>query len=248
MAGINFSGFSANNYSTLFDSLGKSSNQFGTNFLSDWASIRNGSYNKLAKTYYSKERIASREEAADDEETKSVAKANSLFKNDANGLQESISKISDSKLLSSKVTTKDADGNETTDYDRDKIAKALGSFVNDYNSVISKGGDSNSNSVLRYTLAMTTATSRNSSRLEDIGITVGKDNKLSLDESVAKKANVDDIKALFQGQGSYASTIESAAGNIEIAVNAENNKLNNYNAQGSFASFNSMGNIYDNFY
>ena len=59
-----------NNYSTLFSSLnnsgskgsfnmfdisGKSNNSLSTNFYSDYASLKNGSYFKLAKTYYAKQ-------------------------------------------------------------------------------------------------------------------------------------------------------------------------------------------------
>ncbi len=59
-----------NNYSTLFNSLnksgssgsfnmfdisGKSNNSLSTNFYSDYASLKNGSYFKLAKTYYAKQ-------------------------------------------------------------------------------------------------------------------------------------------------------------------------------------------------
>ena len=59
-----------NNYSTLFSSMnnsgskgsfnmfdvsGKSNNSLSTNFYSDYASLKNGSYFKLAKTYYAKQ-------------------------------------------------------------------------------------------------------------------------------------------------------------------------------------------------
>ncbi|MCR5356263.1 MAG: hypothetical protein K6E63_02555 [Lachnospiraceae bacterium] len=59
-----------NNYSTLFSSLnksgssgsfnmfdisGKSNNSLSSNFYSDYASLKNGSYFKLAKTYYAKQ-------------------------------------------------------------------------------------------------------------------------------------------------------------------------------------------------
>ena len=72
-----------NDYSTLFGSLnnssssksfnmfdvsGKSSNSLSSNFYSDYASLKNGSYFKLAKTYYSKqasETASSSEESTD---------------------------------------------------------------------------------------------------------------------------------------------------------------------------------------
>ena len=45
------------NYSYLFQSLSSSGGGMGNlNFLSDYASIRNGSYGKLLKTYYAKQR------------------------------------------------------------------------------------------------------------------------------------------------------------------------------------------------
>ena len=58
------------------------------------------------------------------------------------------------------------------------------SFVEDYNDVVEQAGNSNSKDVLRNAVWMTGITESNENMLSNIGITVGKGNKLELDEEV----------------------------------------------------------------
>ena len=54
-------------------------------------------------------------------------------------------------------------------------------------------------------------TNANSVLLSKSGISIGKDNKLSLDEDTLKKTDVNVLKTLFTGVGSLSDTISSKA-------------------------------------
>ncbi|MBR4169014.1 MAG: hypothetical protein IKR47_04745 [Lachnospiraceae bacterium] len=212
-----------NDYSSLFDSLyGTSSSQnvSSMNFLSDWASVKNGSMAKLSKAYYAKN--SEKAEKADASEIKEAMQANNRIKSDAETLKKSVENI------------KDVDD--------------LKQFVEDYNAMIKSGGDSDNKSVLRNTLSMTQMVSKHSTLLGDLGITIGEDNKLTLDEETAGKADKSVWKSLFSGVGSLGDMIGAKASGIVNAVNTENNKLSNYTQSGTFAGTGSVGNIYDGSY
>lgn len=246
MAGINNIS-SSNDYSSLFASLSTtdSSNSSSSSFLTDWASIKNGSYGKLTKAYYGKNNAPS----IDKEEATKQIKTNTSLKGDASGLESAVNSLTSSKsLFEEKITKKDADGNEIEDYDYDKIYSMVKSFVDNYNSVIKAGADSDNKTILRNTLQMTKLTSSNSNVLSSIGITVGKDNTLSLDETAAKKANISGYKSLFASAGAYGDMIGVNASNIVKAVNAENNKLSNYTSDGTYSSTDYVGKLYDGNY
>lgn len=214
-----------NDYSSLFDSLyGSSSSQStsSSNFLSDWASVKNGSMAKLSKAYYAKNSEKAAKNAASASEIKEAVKANNVVKGDAESLKKSLKDV------------KDID--------------SLKEFVKEYNSMISAGGDSENKGVLRNTLSMTQMVDKHRNTLADLGITIGEDNKLSLDEEAAKKAQSSTYKSLFGGVGSLGDLIASKASGIINSINAENNKLKNYTPAGTYAGTGDVGNIYDGSY
>lgn len=108
---------------------------------------------------------------------------------------------------------------EVWDYDRNAITKAVKSFIEDYNSVVEKAGYSNTKNVLRNAAQMTGMTEANSHLLAKIGITVGKGNKLELDEDSFKKADINTLKTVFNGYSSFAGKIAQKASNISSAAN-----------------------------
>jgi len=62
-----------------------------------------------------------------------------------------------------------ADGNIAKEYDTDKIAKAVSSFVKDYNSLVSSTADSSSRYVLNSASNMVNYTRANADLLKKIG-------------------------------------------------------------------------------
>ena len=188
----------------------------GTFSLSDYASIKNGSYGKLLKAYYSKQDM---EKAAF--RTDSVQKS-TLMKSGADVLKKSADALNNDKLWEKKIIKKkdEKTGEETEveDYDWDAITKAVKSFVEDYNYVIEQAGDFNSRDVLRNAVWVTGITKANEKVLLKAGISVGKGNKLELDEEALKKTDIGTLKTLFTGHNSFSNKVSMKANSISNAA------------------------------
>lgn len=251
-------------YSFLFSNLGSSSSGAANlNFLSDYASIKNGSYGKLMKAYFSETSSENHKAsntvkkktnnmmgtAVSTDDNKTLANVQS--KTDA--LKESADAllVSGSKSLFNKkeITAKDDNGVETTsiDYDKNAIYSAVSSFVNNYNSVVKAADDVNSNSILGRTQIMTNATNANSKLLSKIGITVGSDKTLSLDKDTFMKADMTTVKSLFNGNGSYGYRVSAQASMINYAADNEASKAAFYGENGNYSNPYSSGNIFSSY-
>jgi len=184
--------------------------------LSDYASIKNGSYGKLVKAYYAKQDADKMSSGKD-----SVQKS-TLMKTGADALKKSADALSNASLWEKKkITKKDEKTGEETeveDYDWEAITKAVKSFVEDYNDVIEKSGESNSKDVLRNAVWLTGITESNENVLSKIGISIGKGNKMELDEEALKKSEIGTLKTLFTGHNSFASKVSMKANSISNAA------------------------------
>ena len=125
---------------------------------------------------------------------------------------------------------------EVEDYDWDKITKAVKSFVEDYNDVVKEAGESNTKDVLRNASWMTGMTDKNSNMLAKIGITIGKGNKLELDEDELKKADISSLKTVFTGYNSFVGKTAQKATGIS---NAANRASATYTNNGTYSKTNS---------
>lgn len=201
-------------YSYLFSSLSSSSNSSDTDLtslLSDYSSIKNGSYGKLLKAYYAKQ---AEEESSSAESSESLT----LTKSCADELKASTEELMEESLWEKKeVTTTDSATGEKTvteDYDWDAITEAVENFVEDYNAMVEQAGESDTKGVLRNATWMINTTQSNENLLSKAGITIGSDNKLEVDAEALKEADISTLKTLFCGMGSYADKVAQKAGSI----------------------------------
>lgn len=199
---------SVNSNSNLFLSgLSVSSDNNSFN-LSDYTAIKNGSYGKLLKAYYKKQES---EESSKGDNAQKLT----LMQTSSDSLSRSVQNLMKESLWEKK-TRKEKDETtgeekEVMDYDRGAIAKAVKSFIEDYNDTIEEAGESNTRGVLRNAAWMTSITGSNANLLLKAGITIGKGNKLELDEDILKEADISTLKALFTGYNSYAGQINQKA-------------------------------------
>ena len=127
-----------------------------------------------------------------------------------------------------KKDEKTGEETEVEDYDWDAITKKVKSFIDDYNDVVKEAGESNTKDVLRNASWMTGMTDKTSHLLSKIGITIGKGNKLELDEDELKKADISSLKTVFTGYNSFAGkTAQKAAGILNAANRASATYTNN---------------------
>lgn len=230
------------NYSaSLFSSGNQRSPGGDSNMLGQYMSIKNGSYKKALSSYLKK--MDGKESDTSNSSSSSAATSEKSkileTKKDADALKESAEKLlkTGKNSIWEKVEKEVKDEKtgqmvKVKDYDYDRISKALTEFASSYNSVLESSGKQNDLSVLKKTAFMTGTAKSNKISLSKLGITVGSNNKISVDETKLKSANMDNLKSFFTGSGSFADRIQSKASDIsKAAVNAVN-ALKTYNKGG----------------
>lgn len=222
MSAVNFNDYANyENYNMGYDFsalMGGTANS-SSNLLSDYASIKNGSYGKLLKAYYAKQDAENASMSGDSRQKLT------LMRSSADSLKKSADALNNSSIWEKKkIKKKDEETGEETeveDYDWDSITKAVKSFVENYNAVVVQAGDSDTKNVLRNAMWMTDITDSTEKLLSKVGITIGTGNKLELDEDALKKADVTTLKSLFSGSGSFADKISQKADSLSrVASNA----------------------------
>lgn len=247
-----FYGMNSSMVSSLFGSMNSSSGVNNMSFLTDYASIRNGSYGKLLRAHYKGQTAAVEAEKSKSKNTSvSSKKEDTTTKNEAVSmrnaaadLKSSVNKLADKskgKNLFEKKDIKGEDGKTTQDYDKDAIYKAVKSFVDNYNSTIEAAGNSQNNSVLNKASGMVSLTNNMKNVLGKMGISVASDNKLGINKDDFMKADMEQVKSMFQGTGGYAYQVGSAASSM---INSSNTQI----AQISGSLYTGSGNYGSGFY
>lgn len=189
------------NISSLFGSYAENSSMF-----TDRSLIKSGSYKKLMKAYYAKPE--NKPEKTTNTNNKTVKKAETTeftkVKSEADALKKASEKLVGEEFW------KEADS--------EKIAGAVKDFVKEYNDLVSSSSKVNSKEVSDNMKWMTSLSGTMAKTLGKIGIGVGFDNKLSLDETTLSKANAGTVKSLFEGQYSYGGQIADKAAGVASAT------------------------------
>ncbi len=192
------------------------SNQGSSGFnFADYAAIKNGSYGKLVRSYYqgTAREIESQKAATAYNKTGSTnntAKASSASEIDKTGLGQ-IRKDADQLK-----TSTEALGREDLWKTKDNaaIAGAVKDFAGDYNKVIDQASKVSSKEISQDVKSIKSMTDMFSKVLGKIGVSVGDDGKLSVDEEALKKADSATVRSLFEGNGTYGSQIADKANGI----------------------------------
>lgn len=212
-------------YSSLFSSWqsGSSSNSSGSMGLiglsADYSTISSGSYGKLLSSYYKKMDALEKETEASTE-----TKNRQLVAGNASTLGSAAAELKKMNF---------AEASE------ENSLKAVKSFVSAYNSVIDTADDVDSISVLRNTSWMTNMMSERAGLLSDLGISIGTDNKLSVDEAKWKEADATSKASLFSGHNGLAEKLLYKADRISAAASkAVSNTASAYTPTGDYANIN----------
>ena len=206
--------------SFLFSGLG--SGAAGSNFLGDYASIKNGSYGKLMKAYYGNVNSSGTKVSEGKTKTSNVLdkileqKKNPTVSKEA---QEANSNLTSgiSNLIKS-VSTLQNDATYTASEDgksaADKVVSAIKNYVSQYNDVVSAAKNSNLASKTSHIASMMKGSEANSAKLAEIGITINRDGTLQLNEGKLKGTDISKVQDLFSKEDamSYGSTVMSRLG------------------------------------
>lgn len=229
--------------SYLFSGLGKGTSAASTsNFLSDYAAIKNGSYAKLMKAYYGESR--GNNEAVSSIARKSTSSISSEDAKELNKVQsatDALKESADALLEKGKKSVFDSDNKEA-------VYKAVNDFVTDYNSVINAVNEVDNDTVENRTLNMMRGTLSNSKLLSQVGITLNEDSTLSLDKETFEKANMSTVKSLFNNTGSYGYSVSAQSSLINFAADHALSKTNTYNVNGAYNSAFNNGNLFNTYF
>ena len=228
--------FNNTNYGSLYG-LGSygSTNSIYSN-LSQLSSVRSGAYSKALKAYYGKTNTSGVSQ-------KNVLNNRTFLNNLYASKYDDVTKES-SELISSaqKLTAsgKDSLFANKEEYDSDKAYKAVNSFISEYNSTIDAVDKAENSRIMSTASSLTRMTDIFKKSLSSVGVSVGKDGKLSINEDTFKKADMNSVKSLFGSNGSYAKTVQSTA--QRISSTASQQKVQNIGNYGLYGNYSSYGN------
>ena len=201
---------------------------FSASNFGDLALIKSGVYTKMMKSYVSK---MTEGEGTDDSSTDTGYK----FKNSVSEKLESLRSPKDttaadkankalstikgaaSKLEASAKALSEMDFDTSTKEDMLKAAKT---FVADYNSVLTSTKNTDNESLSRSVKWMKDDIKARDKMFAKIGVSIGSDGALSIDEEKFNEANLSDIRTMFSGSGSIVGkTAQRATGLYNLAAN-----------------------------
>lgn len=202
--GIGLSGFNSGT-SDIYSSLlgGSTGSDASSTLLTDYASIKNGSYGKMMKSYYAK----TKEEEA----------------TSSNGNSKT-TKVDNASASAAKKFYESATAMNSLDYSEDNIDELynkVSEYIKNYNSLMTTASKSENASVKAQADALNDYTYQNYKLFARLGITMNSDRTLSIDEDTFKKVNektgatnIPTLKTLFQGVNSFADKSADRASKI----------------------------------
>lgn len=204
--GIGLNGFNSglsDTYSSLLGGSGTESSGMSS-LLSDYASIKNGSYGKMMKSYYAKTK--EEEEASSSKGSSKTKEKDAASASAARKFYETASAMSGLDYSADNI---------------DKLYDSVSAFVKDYNAMMTSASKSKNASVQAQADALNDYTYQNYKLFAKVGITMNADRTLSIDEDTFKKVNektgattVPTLTTLFKGIGSFADKAADRASKI----------------------------------
>lgn len=236
--------------------------------LGEYNNIRTGTYFKALKGYYNqvsssssdrlsvdsskieelwKESATDKTQSSGSASDSDISSAYTQVKSNAEDLKEATKALTktgdDSLFVEKEKTIKDkTTGEESTvkELDKKAIYSAVRNFVSTYNNTIAAATESENEAIIRNAGYMSNQTNVYSKPLEEIGITVKDDKTLSIDSDKLESANIDDIKALFNGNTSYANFVSRSAELVGSAAKNEATSSYFYNNAGNYQNYGTM--------
>lgn len=261
----NMSGFFTKNsmVASLFNNT-TSANYGIYNSLSEYNNIRSGNYYKLTKKYYSgdidtgevnSKRVNRTEydykngdykiNLLEKEENK-VSSSTSTSKTEAEAIANVQKGSKNMKAVAEDLYTKGKDSLfKEDDYDKNEVYEAVSSFVKGYNDLVTTAGKTDSKTIANSVDSMTNITKANEKALAEIGIKITDDNKLTIDPVAFKNANTDNVRTIFNGNGSYGYQVGVSATMIDFAAQNEALKANTYTGFGTFSYNYNSGSMFN---
>ena len=151
----------------------------------------------------------------------------------AAGVKDNARALASSDLY---AKVKDADGNETDQYDVASILSTVKSFADNYNKMFDAAESSTNSGVSANLTRIKESTAHSADALSQFGISVGSNGRLSVNEDVFKNADMAQVKSTFQD---YGSSVATSASLVNYYMGTQADASNGYT---SSAGYNLEGN------
>lgn len=221
----------------LFNSSGNNQyNFFSSMNFADYASIRNGSYNKLVKAYYAKTDSGSSSSSTSgtkktgdkqywdyNEKIKNAPKKEYNYWNyneKIKGEKAPGEKYVDIQNAAANVKS----ATSSMEKSGEISYEAVSSYVSRYNDLVNAAKNSGSVAINSSMRSITDYTKSNAQALAEIGITIDDKGALKIDKDTFQSASTDRVDALFKGSNSYGAKVGSRAAAIQSNAKYEAKK------------------------
>lgn len=228
-----------NSINSLFGTTYSTNSTGNSTLLSDYASIRNGSYRKLLNVYYNGNDKTGPAGTEDTTATSSdSAKKLTSLQENADGLKETLDElfVTGKKSLFNEKEIKQEDGTKKKGIDVDAIYKKVNEFVEGYNSLIKSSKDVSSDTIAKAVKNLESSVDANARLLSKIGIEQNSDGTLKMNEDTFKSSNIGRVKDVFNGIGSFGYQISTKVSRIDYMAQREATKANTYNQYGTYSN------------
>lgn len=226
-------------YSYLFSSLNSSTSSnngyaFSGINLSDYASIKNGSYGKLLKAYYAETDSSASDinSSVKNTASKYSYKEEEAKKQNLNDVQSAAKEVGNSAAALMERGSKSVFKNK----DMEEVYTAVADFAKDYNALLDKVEDSKSDKVTKAAEKLADVMEGYEDKLKEMGITIGEDQKLTVNKKTFMKADFEKVKDLWNGSNSLSYLASTRATSLSNTAYSESNSSSLYTANGTYAS------------
>lgn len=227
-----------NSVSTLFGSVSSSNSATNLTILSDYASIKNGSYHKLLNAYYNGNSKVNSIVGDTTATSKDSAKKLTNLQEDSDNLKEAADALytTGKESVFKEKDIKQEDGTTKKGYDVEEIYKKVNKFVEAYNELVESSEDVSSDSVAKAMKNLNGTVDANARLLAKIGISIKSDGTLELDKDTFKASDMNRVKDVFNGTGSFGYQISARASIVDFTAQREATKANTYNQYGTYTN------------
>lgn len=224
-----------NYFSGLFSTSTSTQNSLTSlyNNLGDYSTIQSGSYKKLLSSYY---------KTTDDSSSDTSNKVSSLLqttnKSTNNKELTNLKSASDDLSKASQKLLQKGSNTVFSEDNVDDMVSAVKTFATAYNKTITRAEDIADVNVTEKVDSMTSNTKAYAADLESIGITIGEDQKITVNEEKLKSADIASVKKILNSNNSFVGQTIQKATQIGSAIQNTINGIGLYNSSGSYAYLN----------
>lgn len=163
-----------------------------------------------------------------------AAKNYKKLENTADKLQDSADKLTaeGEKSLFEKIRNSEE---QDIEKNQEELYSSVADFLDNYNATLSELNKTTNPMNMYYRQELKEAASENSKALANLGISIGKDGKLILDEEKLREASVDDIEKVFGSKGTLVRKASIIAGKVSDNAQA--------NAESISSQYGPLGNL-----